>query len=164
MSRVSGADAATGAALVVEDDDHMRALLAAMVRDLGFSRTIEVASAGSALSAIACHEIALALIDLCLNGEDGVSLIGSIRTHASPRVHALPIVVVSRAATEARVRAAMSAGADGFIVKPLSTATFQKQVSLARAKRAHANNKPSATEAPAAHLNWLPQPLVFEVE
>lgn len=152
-----------GVALIVEDDEHMRALLASMLRDLGFSRAIEAASAHDALQALASNAIAIALVDLCLAGEDGLSLISAIRAHPSAETRALPIVVVSRAATEASVVAATDAGADGFIAKPLSTATFHRQVSLAFVKRSLTKPRPPMTKDVLAVFRGSP-PLQEVVE
>lgn len=124
-----------GAVLVVEDDEHMRALLATMARQLGFQRAVEAASIAEALQRLEYEAIDMALIDLGLGGDDGMALIVAIRAHAREKLRALPIVVVSRSATEARILEAIKAGADGFIAKPLSMASFHRQVSLAFVKR-----------------------------
>lgn len=124
-----------GAAMVVEDDEHMRALLCSLLRPLGFERLIEVGGLAQAISHLDCTPIALAVIDLCLGDEDGTGLISTIRSHRRTDVQAIPIAVVSATSTLHRVEQAIAAGADAFIAKPFSVASVQRSVTLACVKR-----------------------------
>lgn len=139
-----------GAVLIVEDDEHMRALLASMARQLGFNNVAEAASVAVALHVLQYGLFDAALIDLGLGGDDGMALIAAIRTHTRDQVRNLPVVVVSRSATEVRIREAVLAGADGFIAKPLSTASFHRQVSLACVKRTLSQSEPPPVARPSA--------------
>jgi two-component system, chemotaxis family, chemotaxis protein CheY len=134
--KLTSADKSHSAVLIAEDDEHMRVLLTGMVRDLGFPRAVEAASIRAALDKLGLCEISLALVDLGLGEEDGLALITALRVHPDRRIREMPIVVVSRTATEARILEAMKAGADGYIAKPFNTLTFHRQVSLAVVKRA----------------------------
>lgn len=124
-----------GAAMVVEDDEHVRALLCSLLRPLGFERLIEVGGVAQALSHLDCTPIALAVIDLCLGDEDGTELISAIRSHRRHDVQAVPIVAVSATSTLPRVEQAMALGADAFIAKPFSVGSVQRSVTLAYVKR-----------------------------
>jgi CheY-like chemotaxis protein len=124
-----------GAALVVEDDEHVRALLCSLLRPLGFERIIEVAAIAPALSHLGCTPIALAVIDLCLSDEDGTELISAIRSHRRPEVQAIPIAAISATSTLPRIEQAIAVGADAFIAKPFSVGSVQRSVALACVKR-----------------------------
>lgn len=124
-----------GAAMVVEDDEHVRALLCSLLRPLGFERLIEVGGVAQAVSHLDCTPIALAVIDLCLGDEDGTGLISTIRLHRRSDVKAIPIIAVSATSTLPRVEQAIAAGADAFIAKPFSVGSIQRSVTLACVKR-----------------------------
>ncbi len=124
-----------GAALVVEDDEHVRALLCSLLRPLGFERIIEVCQVAQALSHLGCGPIALVVIDLCLGDEDGTELISAIRSHRRADVQAVPIVAISATSTLPRVEQAIATGADAFIAKPFSVGSVQRSVTLAYVKR-----------------------------
>ena len=134
-ARLSSGNKRLGAAMVVEDDEHMRALLAGLVRQLGFERLIEVARIDQALGVLESNDVELALIDLCLDEEDGTALIAAIRSHRRTGIPAMPIVAVSATSTLSRVEQAIAAGADAFIAKPFSVASVQRSVTLACVKR-----------------------------
>jgi two-component system, chemotaxis family, chemotaxis protein CheY len=151
-----------GAALVVEDDEHVRALIASLARQFGFERVVEVATLGEALDRLDLDPFALALIDLALGAEDGGQLIYAIRTHQRLRVRSLPVVVVSRCTDEGRVLGALKAGADGFVAKPITIASFCRQVSTAMAKRADPSRAGQGAGALAEPLSG--GAAVFEIE
>lgn len=164
MSRAGRPKLRAETALIVEDDEHMRALLASMVRELGFTHIVCASVVAQARQALACNDIGLALVDLCLGAEDGCDLIQFIRNTERDRAR-LPIVVVSHAATQSRILAALDAGADGFIAKPLSIATFQRQVALARSKSARSKARLTALEtAPTEIAAALGPPAVLDVD
>lgn len=124
-----------GAAMIVEDDEHMRALLASLVRQLGFERVIEVARLDQALGVLESNEVELAMIDLCLGEEDGTALIAAIRSHRRSCLQLIPIVAVSAASTLPRVEQAIAVGADAFIAKPFSVGSVHRSITLACVKR-----------------------------
>lgn len=124
-----------GVAMIVEDDEHMRALLAAQLRPLGFDQLVEVERIDHALGFLEHNDIELALIDLCLGEEDGTALIAAIRSHRRSTVPSTPIVAVSATSTLPRVEQAIAVGADAFIAKPFSVGSVHRSVALACMKR-----------------------------
>lgn len=124
-----------GAAMIVEDDEHMRALLAGLIRQLGFEQSIEVERIGQALDILESNHVELAVIDLSLGEEDGTALIAAIRSHRRRDVQTIPIAAVSATSTLPRVEQAIAAGADAFIAKPFSVGSVQRSVTLACVKR-----------------------------
>lgn len=124
-----------GAAMVVEDDEHMRALLASLLRPLGFETLIEVGRIDQALDHLSSNSVALAVIDLCLGDEDGTALISAMRSHPRADVQLIPIVAISATSTLPRVEQAIAVGADAFIAKPFSVGSVQRSVTLACVKR-----------------------------
>jgi PAS domain S-box-containing protein len=87
--------------LVCEDDHDIAKLIGMMLERAG--NAIDIAySAEQARTLLAQREYAAMTIDLTLPGEDGISLLRSLR--ADPRTHDLPVVVISARADEGRVQ------------------------------------------------------------
>ena len=68
--------------LIVDDDEHMRALLTAVLADRGDVAITAVADGGAALAVLATARPDLILLDIQLTGLDGVSLYLHVRQHS----------------------------------------------------------------------------------
>jgi signal transduction histidine kinase/ActR/RegA family two-component response regulator len=118
--------------LVVEDDAESRSLLESMLARLGAE--VEVAaSAGEALAAVQRHTPDVLLSDIEMPGEDGYSLIRRIRALPSQEGSRLPAAALTAyARTEDRI-AALSAGFQFHLSKPVAAGELAAVVaSLAR--------------------------------
>jgi two-component system cell cycle response regulator DivK len=103
--------------LVVEDEPRNQAL----VRAVFGGTDIELAFAGSVAegrAALAARHPDLVLLDLRLPDEPGVILAREMR--ADPELARVPILAVTASVLEADRRAALDAGCDGFVEKPIS--------------------------------------------
>ena len=87
--------------LVVEDDPDIARLIALMLDKAGFETAI-ARTAAEAREHVAQRHCAAMTVDLRLPGEDGVALIRSLRRE--PPTREVPVIVVSAAADEGRVR------------------------------------------------------------
>lgn len=100
--------------LIIEDDDRIRLSLRLALEDEGYTvRDVSTAEEG-----LAEHKSApadLVLVDLMLPGMDGFDCIRSLR-----RLGDVPIVVVSARDDTHDVVAALEAGADDYVVKPVA--------------------------------------------
>lgn len=120
-----------GRLLIVEDDPHVRRVLADALRSDGFD--IETVSEGqAALAALGTEPPELMVLDLTLPDRDGFEVCRECRE----RVSALPILIVTaRDDVEDRV-AAFDCGADDYLTTPVSTAELVARVrSLLRRAR-----------------------------
>ena len=142
QAQMSGEVVAT-TALIVEDDEGMRALLKSLVLDLGYTQVFGVGRLEPALERLEYDSFSLAIVDLNLGAQDGVSLISAIRANPRLCVSAMPVLVASTAATGQRIQAALLAGADGFLCKPFTVANLQRQIRFAQAKAQARSNKRS---------------------
>jgi two-component system, chemotaxis family, chemotaxis protein CheY len=120
-----------GALLIVDDDEHMRRLLASLARSAGFHRVIQERDVGGALGAIDFHPLCAAVVDISLGTASGVESISAIRSHRREGMRGTPVVALSGNPTPSRVAQAMMAGADTFISKPLSADKFQRHLKAA---------------------------------
>ena len=100
--------------LIVEDDDRIRLSLRLALEDEGYTvRDVPTAEAG--LAEHRADPAAVVLVDLMLPGMDGFDCIRAMR-----RLGDVPIVVVSARDDTHDVVAALEAGADDYVVKPVA--------------------------------------------
>lgn len=102
------------AVLVIEDDDRIRLSLVMALEDEGYS----AAGASTAEEGIALQQrepADMVLVDLMLPGIDGFECIRQLR-----RTDDVPIVVVSAREETHAIVAALEAGADDYLVKPIA--------------------------------------------
>ena len=103
------------AVLVVEDDPAIRSGLVRALTDRGHA--VSAAANGmSALQAVVDEPPDVVLLDLGLPDIDGQQVLTMLRS-----VSAVPVVVVSARDRDADVIAALDAGADDYVVKPVGT-------------------------------------------
>lgn len=102
--------------LVIEDDDAIRRLLQAAVRDTEFNLS-ECANALDGLSAVSKQRPEIVLLDLGLPDLDGVDVVTQIRQFSR-----VPIIIISAEGEEERKVSALESGADDYITKPFGIA------------------------------------------
>jgi two-component system sensor histidine kinase/response regulator len=104
--------------LVVDDDADCRSLVAALLAPIGF-RVLEAADGAAAISVLerADPAPALLLLDWRMPGMDGLALTRAIR--ASATLAQPKIVMLTASAFDAERRAALDAGVDEFLCKPV---------------------------------------------
>jgi CheY-like chemotaxis protein len=121
--------------LLVEDDPTDMKLLSAVLKSSGH-RVLEKASAEQAVEEIKRRPPEVILLDLKLPGMDGLALARRLKQDAATR-H-IPIVAITAAAEQFTRDAALAAGCDAYIAKPVDTRKLSEQV----------------TEATRAGPNW----------
>lgn len=118
-------------ALVLDDNQHMRFMLAEMLRAIGFGGVAEAATCEQARDQLAVRSYAVMFADIGLVHETSLGLIREIRAHHRPAIRNLPIIVISGQNLAATVADAREAGATAFLAKPLSVAALTGQIALA---------------------------------
>lgn len=107
--------------LVVDDDVHVRRMIATMLKTAGLE-PIEAADGPAALTVLGTLRIDLLVTDLRLPAMDGVALIAQVR--ADPHCAGLPILVLSGYTDTA----ARPVPADRTLVKPFDMAELVQTV------------------------------------
>src|SRR6185312_8096421 len=102
------------AVLVIEDDDRIRLALLLALEDEGYD-ALGAATAEEGLRAQRQHPADYVLVDLMLPGLDGFECVRQLR-----RVDDVPIVVVSARDDTHDIVAALEAGADDYVIKPVA--------------------------------------------
>ena len=98
----------------MEDDASLRALLQDELETEGY-RVKAVATAEEAAAFLARDSVELVLSDLRLPGADGLSLVSLVRGHQPPPA----LLIITAFGTVQQAVAALKAGADDFLTKPI---------------------------------------------
>src|SRR6266545_4510338 len=114
---MAGRNFACGRILVVDDDDGMRQLAVATLRDGGFE-PVGAASGEEALRLVADDQLRLVVLDVNLPGLSGYEVCRRIKEELRP---GLPVIFLSGERTESFDRVAgLLIGADDYMVKPFA--------------------------------------------
>jgi two-component system chemotaxis response regulator CheY len=107
-------------ALVIDDSRAMRAILSRQLRQLGFE-VMEAGHGGEALERLRESPAlpVLALVDWNMPHMNGLEFVRAVR--ARPELDALRLVMVTTETELSRVRAALDAGANEYVMKPFTT-------------------------------------------
>ncbi len=116
--------------LVAEGDGRVRQMVSAYLRGDGF-QVLEASSGLEALLVLRRGTVDIALVDPTLPEIDGLELVRRVRREST-----VPIIMLSASRDEAARIAELEAGADDYVVKPLSmpevTARMRAQLRRAR--------------------------------
>jgi len=113
--------------LVVDDEPAVRALVARMLSDAGYG-ILQADGAVEAVKQVDAWDVALVLCDVLMPGDaSGLELIEALRAKRP----SMPVVLMTGAADEAHMRAALDRGAAGFITKPFTAAQLRERVDAA---------------------------------
>lgn len=118
--------------LIVEDNPVSRELLRALLRKQGMEVVRECSSARAAIEAAARLRPDLVCLDIGLAEGDGIEVLRQLKSERA----GLRVLMVSGASQRSRVREALEAGADGFVVKPYTPATLGAALERVFAPRA----------------------------
>jgi two-component system chemotaxis response regulator CheY len=108
-------------AVVVEDDTVSRTLLRGVLRGLQVDVMGEAASGRRGIELIRQNTPSLVCLDIGLPDVDGGDLIAEVKSHCP----AARVIMVTGTAKNDKVRAALAAGAEGYIVKPYASSTLR---------------------------------------
>lgn len=120
--------------LVVDDDSRIRTLLTRYLGDHGF-RVTNAADAAEARRQLVGLEFDLLIVDIMMPGEDGLSLVASLRQSMTVPI----LMLTARSETESRI-AGLEAGADDYLAKP-----FEPRELLLRINSILKRRAPSST-------------------
>lgn len=103
--------------LIVDDEPHIRRLLAARLTADGFE-VAEADDGEQGLESIEEFPPDLVLLDLMMPGADGLEVLGRIRSE--PRHAAIPVIILTAKGQDTDRELAFTGGATDFVTKPFS--------------------------------------------
>lgn len=136
--------------LIAEDDGATRALMTALVRDMGYP-TVSAPDGAAALKAFQGAPAQIVISDWLMPGMDGLELCRQIRE--SERSECFFMLVTSRDDSE-DLLVALAAGVDDYLAKPLVSEHLRARLLIAERQLALAKARRDA-EHEAARMRWL---------
>ncbi len=110
--------------LIVEDSATTRALIRAVIDELGDFDTVEASSGFEALKMLPRQEYDLLITDINMPDINGLELIGFVKNN--PRFTRLPVVIVSTERSEEDRNRGMALGAAAYVTKPFTSDELQE--------------------------------------
>jgi len=106
--------------LLVDDNQHMRAITSAILQSAGMRNIREVADGSAALDILREHPIDLAIVDFNMFPLDGVEFTRLVRNSPDSANPYLPIIMMTGHSERSRVTEARDAGVNEFVAKPIT--------------------------------------------
>jgi two-component system chemotaxis response regulator CheY len=112
--------------LIVDDFSTMRRIIKNLLRDLGFTNTVEADDGTSALPILNAGGIDFLVTDWNMPGMTGIDLLKHVR--ADEKLSTLPVLMVTAEQKREQIIEAAQAGVNGYIVKPFTAATLKEKI------------------------------------
>ena len=115
-------------ALVVEDNEHMRALLRSLLHALGMKQVYECTDGAMAYDELRERKPDFVLTDLSMKPVDGIEFTRMVRHEPDSPNPYLPIIMVTGHTERLRVEAARDAGVTEFLAKPITVQSLLSRI------------------------------------
>ena len=112
--------------LIVDDFSTMRRIIKNLLRDLGFTNTVEADDGNTALPILNAGGIDFLVTDWNMPGMQGIDLLKHVR--ADEKLSTLPVLMVTAEQKREQIIEAAQAGVNGYIVKPFTAATLKEKI------------------------------------
>jgi two-component system chemotaxis response regulator CheY len=106
--------------LLVDDNQHMRAITSAVLQSAGIRKLREAADGVAALEILRDHAVDLVIVDFNMFPLDGVEFTRLVRNSPDSANPYLPIIMMTGHSERHKVMAARDAGVTEFVVKPIT--------------------------------------------
>lgn len=114
--------------LLVDDNQHMRAITSAVLQSAGIAKVLEAADGGAALKMLRDHQVDLAIVDFNMFPIDGIEFTRLVRNSPDSVDPYLPIIMMTGHSEKNRVYEARDAGVTEFVVKPITAKTVLSRI------------------------------------
>ncbi len=115
--------------LIVEDSATTRALISAVIDEMGDFNIVEAASGFEALKLLPTQEFNLVITDVNMPDINGLELINFIKNNS--RYSHIPLIIVSTEKSEEDQKRGMALGAMAYITKPFKAYELQEVIKQA---------------------------------
>lgn len=115
--------------LIVEDSATTRALIRAVIDEMGDFNIVEAASGFEALKLLPTQEFNLVITDVNMPDINGLELINFIKNNS--RYSHIPLIIVSTEKSEEDQKRGMALGAMAYITKPFKAYELQEVIKQA---------------------------------
>jgi two-component system chemotaxis response regulator CheY len=122
-------EAAAKSILIVEDSSTTRALIRAIIEEMGDFTIVEAGSGFEALKLLPTEEFSLVITDVNMPDINGLELINFIKNN--PRYTHMPLIIVSTERSEEDKKRGIALGAMAYITKPFKAYELQEVIKQA---------------------------------
>lgn len=112
--------------LIVDDFSTMRRILKNLLRDLGFTNTVEADDGLTAIPILNAGGVDFLVTDWNMPGMQGIDLLRHVRADAN--LSGMPVLMVTAEQKREQIIEAAQAGVNGYIVKPFTAATLKEKI------------------------------------
>jgi two-component system chemotaxis response regulator CheY len=112
--------------LIVEDSSTTRALIRAIIEEMGDFQTVEASSGFDALKLLPTQEFDLIITDINMPDINGLEFINFMKSN--PKYKDLPLIIVSTERSEEDKKRGMALGAKAYITKPFKANELQEVI------------------------------------
>ena len=112
--------------LIVDDFSTMRRIIKNLLRDLGFTNTMEADDGITALPILRAGSIDFLVTDWNMPGMTGIDLLRQVR--ADEKLKHLPVLMVTAEAKREQIIEAAQAGVNGYVVKPFTALALKEKI------------------------------------
>src|SRR4030043_177450 len=112
--------------LIVEDSSTTRALIRAVIQEMGDFNTVEANSGFEALKLLPTQEFDLVITDINMPDINGLELINFMKNN--PKYSHIPLIIVSTERSEEDKKRGMALGAMAYITKPFKAYELQEVI------------------------------------
>ncbi len=131
----------TGHILVVDDEPHICSLVERCLTGVGF-RATSASSGNEMKEALAKGDVDMVILDLMLQGEDGLDLLREMRQD-----HSIPVIILTGMGETADMVIGLELGADDYISKPFEPRELRARVrSVLRRSKGQTQNTPQGND------------------
>ena len=120
-------EAARIAALIVDDNAHMRAIVATLLHALGVTESMQAADGAEARATMAQWRPDLIIVDQNMRPVSGTAFARDLR-RTSPECSNIPIIMLTAHTERSMVIAARDAGIDEILAKPISAKALMQRL------------------------------------
>ncbi|HEY4942820.1 MAG TPA: response regulator [Rhizomicrobium sp.] len=115
-------------ALIVEDNQHMRALLRSLLNALGIAVVFEASNGEDAFVLLRDKQPDIILSDLSMKPMDGIAFAREVRMSTSSPNPYIPIIMVTGHTERHRIEAARDAGVTEVLAKPITAGNLFQRI------------------------------------
>ncbi|GLX91513.1 histidine kinase [Pseudomonas weihenstephanensis] len=112
--------------LIVDDFSTMRRIIKNLLRDLGFTNTVEADDGITAIPILNTGSIDFLVTDWNMPGMTGIDLLRHVR--ADEKLRSLPVLMVTAEAKREQIIEAAQAGVNGYVVKPFTALALKEKI------------------------------------
>jgi two-component system chemotaxis response regulator CheY len=115
--------------LIIDDQEHVRALVGQLLLRLGVGRVLEEADGAAALLSLQTANPDFILCDVRMEPMDGLEFLKQVRSgNGGIRDPHVPIVFLSADSGQGTVMAAIESHIDGYLIKPVSLSDLKSKI------------------------------------